>query len=364
VTFASSAVAATTVVGATARMPRHSEASMIRSADGRLLLAWSAFAETHVPAPGTTTEDPTAREWAHSRDNNPAEIRVLTGDGSGDGWGDERSLVDNDAGINVMQPAFARLSGGDLGLSYSRRQSARDARRFFVRSADEGRSWSAPVDVAGLDGYVTAAHDRLLTLRSGRILQPCHRLHDGRISSFAAWSDDGGTNWRLSNELELEHPVPGALYGFWEASVAERADGSLLMAGRTALGEVFGSVSTDAGETWSAPQPLGVTAPSAPSMLRSLGADRLLLVHNTAYRPGELMQGPRTPLVASVSDDGGENWWLWRTLEADPEHWFHYVSCLVEPDAVRLSYSVTNPATRLWSLAILTSDVPEFSAGR
>jgi hypothetical protein len=351
------------VVAADEAAPRHSEASVLRALDGRLLLAWSAFSAVDGPAPGTAASDPAAREWAHSRDNNPAEIRLTASDDGGSTWGLSRRIVGNDAAINVMQPALARLPDGALALSYSRRQSADDAARWFMSSDDEGLSWRPPVMIASVGdadatGYVTAAHDRLLVLGSGRILQPCHTFVPGGIAAFVARSDDGGRTWRSSRTLRVDRPVPGALHGFWEAGVAERPDGSLLLAGRTAVGRVYASESFDAGETWSEPVPLTVVAPSAPSLLRALGDGRLILVHNTDYREGELMQGPRTPHVASVSADGGSTWQPFGLVEEGPDRWFHYPSCLVEEDALLLSYSVTDPETRHWSLAFQRLTAP------
>jgi hypothetical protein len=339
------------LVPADAAEPRHSEASAVRLADGRILLAWSAFAATAAPPPGTETDDPTAREWAHSRDNDPARIDALVSSDDGATWTDRRTLVPHGGGINIMQPAFARLPDGGLALSYSDRTSRSLSRRLFVRSDDEGATWTKPVDVTGVDGYVTASNDRLIVLRSGRLVQPMHQLLGESIAAFVAYPDDAGRTWAHSARLELPHPVADALYGFWEASVAELDDGSLLLMGRTVLGEVYGSRSRDGGRSWSEPSPTGVTAPSAPSLLRATSDGRLLLFHNTEYRAGELMQGPRSPLVLSSSADGGAGWQVLARMESAADRWFHYPSCLVEGDRAFVTDSVTDPATREGSLA-------------
>ncbi len=341
------------VVPADTGEPRHSEASAVRLRDGSILLAWSAFSATAGPPPGTESDDPTAREWAHSRDNNPGRIDAVRSVDDGATWGERRTLVAHAAsgGINVMQPAFARLPDGSLALSHSDRTSRARSRRLIQRSEDEGSTWSEPVDVSGLDGYVTAAHDRLVVLRSGRLVQPLHRLADGSIATLVACSDDAGRSWQLSAPLELPQPVPGALYGFWEAAVAELHDDSLLLMGRTALGQLHRSRSHDGGRTWSAPEPSGVVAPSAPALLRAASGGRLVLLHNTGYRAGELMQGPRSPLLLSTSVDGGTTWQQQTALESAGDRWFHYPSALVEGERALVSYSVTDVSTREWSLA-------------
>ena len=69
-------------------------------------------------------------------------------------------------------------------------------------------------------------------------------------------SDDHGQHWRFSS-TSVDLPGRGAL----EPSVAETADGDLLMSLRTQLGTVFASRSHDLGEAWSAPQSLGLRSP-------------------------------------------------------------------------------------------------------
>src|SRR5262249_5789176 len=147
---------------------------------------------------------------------------------------------------------------GSLGLAYSWRHSEEEARRLFVRSGDGGRTWSEPVPVIDEPGYLTGAHDRLIVLSTGRLILPCHRLHDGELSTIVARSDDAGMTWQASALITLPVRVAGLQYGLWESSVAERADGSLLLVGRTVMGTIFGSASADGGLTWSGARSLGV----------------------------------------------------------------------------------------------------------
>ena len=80
-------------------------------ADGRLLLAWSRFSGSH--------------------DNARASIIGLISTDGGDTWGEERTLIDNSAGLNVMSPALRRLPDGDIGMLYNFRDSVRQACRHF-----------------------------------------------------------------------------------------------------------------------------------------------------------------------------------------------------------------------------------------
>ena len=354
----------TVLISATEHNPRNSEASLVVLSDGSWLLAWSSFSASATPPAGTERLEPYAREWAHSRDNNPAEIVAVRSFDRGRSWGSRMTLVGDDAGINVMQPSLLLLHDGRLAMSYSHRESPDAAQRFFTSSADGGQTWSPKVDMTNLGGYVTGAHDRMIRLRSGRLLQPCNRLDEGVASTVITVSDDEGLSWRPTWQIELPGVTPGYLSGIWEASVVERANGTLLLGARTARGVVYAAESDSSGDSWSAPVPLSVAAPSAPVLLRSLPdeagpGERLLLFHNSTVEPGQPMLGRRTPLVVSTSEDGGQLWRMGNALEDDPERWFHYPACTVVDDVLVMTYSVTEPETRQWSLAVKTLQLSE-----
>lgn len=338
--------------------PRHSEASWLALPD-RTLLAWSAFSTAaHVPVPDTAT----GREWAYSRDNNPAEIRLLESRDAGSTWGAEAVLVPNDAGINTMQPSLLALDGGAMGLSYSVRESPTSARRVFRRSGDGGRTWTDPVDMTGISGYVTAAHHRMLRLSSGRLVQPCHQVAGDEAEVVVTRSDDGGSTWHATARIGLPEQRSGHLSGFWEPSVIEVADGDLLLVGRSALGMVHGCRSADGGTTWSAPTPLGVAAPSAPCVLLGAGS-HIFLLHNGGFDPHAPMSGPRNTLQVSVSADLGYTWRPGPTIHEHDELWFHYPAWSLVGDRIHLALSVTDPRTRRWSLAIQDLTVPDLLGG-
>ncbi|GAA2249322.1 glycoside hydrolase [Herbiconiux moechotypicola] len=339
---------------ADAREPRHSEPSLIEIDAGgtpELLLAWSAFSASSRARGATGAA---AREWEFSRDNNAAEIRLLRSRDGGLSWSEPELLVADSGGINTMQPAFIGLADGRLGLSWSVRDSPSRARRLFATSEDGGRTWSEPVDMTGDPGYVTAAHHRLVRLRTGRLLQPCHRLLGDELQTVVALSDDDGRSWVASDPIALHGGGGGAghQHGLWEASVVELDDGHLLLAGRTATGRVHASRSHDAGEHWSAPEPLDVVAPSAPCILVHRGGGRVALIHNPGFDAHAVLAGARTRLTTSMSADGGRTWSPGRTLFDDTHRWFHYPAMLPRADGGLLALSVTDPRTRLWNLVL------------
>lgn len=334
----------------TPEFPRHSEASAIQLKNGEILLVWSKFtgrgdnATAHV-AGVTGDRDQLFRTYIEG-DNNRAQIAAAVSEDRGESWQHERVIVENTAGLNVMSPALARLPDGGIGLVYSHRESTTEASRLFRRSDDEGQSWSAPIRITH-DGYKTGCHDRFLVLNSGRLIVPLHCTDDWHLHHLhvrVARSDDNGQSWQLSDAVELPKVSDSGESGCIEPDVAQRADGSLLMVIRTAMGTIFRAESHDEGETWHSLRSMEVVAPVAPSLLRRIpGTDDLLLIWNWHYNWRERLGGTRRPLACAISTDGGNSWpWSRRKiLEDDPAFTYAYPSCLFINDAAYVTYFVT-----------------------
>jgi hypothetical protein len=334
----------TTFREATEAFPRHSEATAVKLKDGQILLLWSKF---EGRGDNATANISGAEAHILHDDNGLASIAGATSDAAGLAWGEERVVIPNDAGLNVMSPALARLADGGIGLVYSKRNSATDASRLFCRSDDEGATWSEPVTMPQEDVYQTGCHDRLAVLDSGRLVAPLHCTSDWNAHHLhvrVAWSDDHGATWSLGDPIALPKVSDSGESGCIEPDVTQRADGTLLMAIRTAMGTIFRAESSDGGETWTGLRSMEVVAPVAPSLLRRIpGSDDLLLIWNWRYDWTERLGGTRRPLAAAISQDGGDSWPIAgrKTIEDDPGATYAYPSCLFVDDVAFVTYFVT-----------------------
>ncbi len=150
-----------------------------------------------------------------------------------------------------------------LHVLFSRAGSGKKINQFFIRTSTDGGQSFAPAReiTTAFDGF-NAILDKPwirgnpighgIAHSSGRLIVPVHvatsddhnDFHDGVIVS-----DDGGLTWKAGGVVV----VPEKSEGESEPSVAERADGSLIMAVRTrpdCFRRAF-AISTDAGNTWS-----------------------------------------------------------------------------------------------------------------
>ena len=314
---------------------RKSEPSLVSLKDGTVLLAYA----THT---------------GHS-DNDPAPIVARQLSASGLPMTEERIIVPPPpGGFNAMSPALRRLPDGRIGMLFSYRQSTTEASRRFTASSDEGATWSPPVIVAG-GQYKTGCHDRFTVHSSGRLLAPCHCTDDWNghyLHVRVARSDDAGATWTLGEPIRLPqvhwpansgHSVM-IESGCIEPGTVERADGSVLMTIRTAMGTQFKSESFDRGETWSAPHSMEVISPVAPAHLSRLpGSDHLLLLWNADYDPNAPLEGERHTIMSCVSTDGGRSWPLARRklLYHDLERSVDYPTVLYRGDTAWITLRIS-----------------------
>lgn len=299
--------------------PRNSEGSFVQLKDGTLLFAYSHFS------------------GAKGNDDAPADIVSRSSHDGGLTWSktDSAPLVAREAATNVMSVSLLRLHDGRIALFYIRKDSIASAHIFVRFSSDEGRTWSASIQCIHDAGYYVLNNDRVIQLRSGRIVLPV-ALHSTPSGSFTSegrsmvyLSDDGGTTWRRSRTV-LHVPTPSP-QGLQEPGVVELRDGRLMMFMRTALGSQYLSYSSDGGETWTTPQPSSIQSPLSPATIRRIpSTGDLLLVWNDHSRVDPSLRvsahsyGKRTPLTVAISRDDGKTWIHVHDISDDPDGCFCY----------------------------------------
>ena len=155
--------------------PRNSEGAFLDLRDGRIVFVYSHFL------------------GAAASDHAKARLAARYSSDTGDTWGEPTfiPIPGEDAAMNVMSVSLLRLANGDLGLFYLLRLSWHEMRMHLMRSADEGRTWSAPVNCMPAGGYYVVNNDRVVRLASGRIIIPAAR-HPARADRNEAAAVD----WR------------------------------------------------------------------------------------------------------------------------------------------------------------------------
>ncbi|SNS91809.1 sialidase family protein [Rhodococcoides kyotonense] len=200
---------------------------------------------------------------------------------------------------------FVRDSSVVWLLWTSQHAGNQDTARVLRRiSTDGGVSWGEPhVLIPETDAGGVFVRQPVIALPSGRLLLPvfhCVKIEGrkwvgDRDYSGVMISDDDGETWR-------EVVVPESL-GCVHMNIVVASDGSLVALYRSRWADfVYRSVSTDDGDTWSAPAPTELPNNNSSVQAVALTDGRLALVYNHSSALDATSR--RTSLYDEIDDDG------------------------------------------------------------
>jgi sialidase-1 len=342
------------IEAATAETPRSDTASVAELSDGRLMVVYHKY----------------ERGKHGGRDHGLCRIWSKVSSDGGGSWRQPRMLVDVAKGdMNVQAPALLRTRAGELLLICLRAHGSGGSSTMCVfSSGDEGGSFTSldPVWKRSKGQLLQGGASSLVELESGRLLLPFHggggNQWKQRNSAWCFLSDDKGKTWQRSTAVDL--PKRGAM----EASVAELADGTLLMSLRTQLGGPYLSRSADGGKTWSAADSIGLEGGESCTCLRRIPGtkDVVLFWNSSRYSKRHHHFGERTPLTAAMSSDGGRSWRVIGNIASDPKAEYANLDCFFtsKGDAI-LTYMYARPAWNRRQIHLKAALIPRawFSEG-
>ena len=320
-----------TIAEAGADNPRNDTASIVEFPDGRLMVVWHKYSAS--PEKGG--------------DFGVARIYAKNSLDGGLTWQGERMLVDAAPGdVNVQAPALCLLPSGEILLICLRAHARDSTSMLLLRSRDDGRTFERGGSIweRSRGQWLQGGASSLLRLSDGRLLAP---FHGGEGTQFGQhnvircfMSDDEGHSWRMSQGC-VDLPMRGAM----EASVAELADGCLMMSIRTQLGAVFASRSDDGGDTWELAQATGLKAPESCTCLRRVSGtnDLVLFWNDSDYDPTHHHYGERSPLSAALSHDAGESWKKLGDIETGHAEYTNLSCTFTSSGVAILTYMASEP---------------------
>lgn len=309
--------------------PRNSEGDFVSLKDGRILFVYSHYTGNS------------------SSDHAPAHLAGRISEDGGKTWSaNDKIILQNEGGMNVMSVSLLRLQNGDIALFYLRKNSTEDCIPFMRISTDEAETWSDAIQcITDKNGYFVLNNDRVIQLENGRLLMPV-ALHNtpesewkNQADLFCYYSDDNGQTWnsgqKVPNTTDIVTQEPG---------VIEMEDGRIMMYIRASGGFQQLSFSSDHGETWSHIKTSNIPSPLSPASIEKIpGTKDWLLVWNNNDGSNSETKTHRTPLTVALSNDEGNSWEELKNLHVDPEGWYCYTAIhFVNESAVLLGYCAGN----------------------
>ena len=310
--------------------PRNSEGSFATLASGRVIFIYSQF-------------------YGGNGDESPARLVKIHSDDQGRSWSAPVTVVENTAGNNVMSVSLLRLASGKLAMFYCIKNSWIDCRPHMRLSTDDGETWTEPRLIQQAPGYFVLNNDRVIQTAKGRLIVPLafHRSRgtnphtskswDARAIATWLYSDDEGATWTESSSWWAMPVRSGS--GLQEPGVVELADGSLFSWSRTDQGTQYGFRSTDAGKTFTPPEPTELKSPNGPASIKRLpGSSDLLAIYNDYSGQFPFSLKKCNFFVAALSTDGGKTWPQRKLIESDPDGLYHYTAIHFIGDAMLIGY--------------------------
>ncbi|MCE7070868.1 glycoside hydrolase [Dyadobacter sp. CY327] len=305
--------------------PRNSEGDFATLKDGSILFIYTRFT-------GKSASDYAA-----------AYLVSRTSSDGGKTWSkDDRLVVENEGGMNIMSVSLLRLKSGKLALFYLRKNSVYDCKPMMGISSDEGKTWGKPSSCIDRTEYYVLNNDRVIQLKSGRLLMPValHKTERGKDDInqqgmlYCYYSDDEGKSWQPSAQVRNNSKMITQ-----EPGVIELKDGRVMMFARTDSGVQQVCYSKDKGKTWSDIEPSKIASPVSPASIARIPATGdLLLVWNNNDGSIPATKGKRTPLTTAVSKDDGKTWEHLKNIEEDPSGSFCYTAIHFTKNDVLLAY--------------------------
>ncbi len=334
---------------------RNGEGTFVRLKDGRIMYAYTHYIGSNFA------------------DDGHADIYAVYSSDEGESWTEPALLLAHDEkSQNYMSPAIVRMSDGNLGMAFDRKErkeTGTDCVPYFACSSDDGKTWTKPVPCYIKDGYTCLVNDSMVCLKNGRIMisvagyRPDYlpeSVHGSCVTFI--YSDDCGKTWELMPTAVCS-PFTDKI-GLQEPGVYEYEDGSLWMYCRTTYGFQYESFSKDSGVTWTPAVPnFNFTSPDSPMRVKRVGELTVAVFNPQPYYPSRLDLSSsgtprRTPFVMAVSRDDarsfdatGKSYCSFGlsdfrdslyTLENDPENAFCYPAIIETKDGFLVAYYHSN----------------------
>jgi len=246
--------------------------------------------------------------------NKDINIVIRRSRDNGKTWTDIETIVDFPLGKSVSDPSMIvdRVTG-EIFLFYNFMDLENEKDIYYlhmVKSADHGKSWSAPVDITSQitkpewrTDFKFITSGRGIQTRSGKLLHCLVNLNNG-LHLFG--SDDHGKTWFL-----IDTPIMPAD----ESKLVELADGTWMINSRVnGKGMRYVHTSTDKGKTWKTEPEPGLIDPGCNgSFIRYTSIEDGFKQDRLLFSNAKMANG-RQNMTVRLSYDEGKTWTEGKTI--------------------------------------------------
>jgi len=275
------------------------------------------FASAHASTIAETPARTLLAAWFGGSGEGRDDVEIqLSRKAAGESWSAPRPVT-SAPDIPVWNPVLFQ-DADTTWLFFKIGPSPREWVGAYIRSGDDGRTWSAVTYLpAGLTGPVRTKPLALPdgTWLAGSSVEAGYRggtPAGAPYRGWAAWverSGDRGRTWSKHGPVT----VPGEPFGVIQPTLWIGAGGEIRMLTRSTerIGRIVAASSADGGRTWSPGHATSLPNPNAGIDVVRLRDGRLVLVYNH-------LPAGRAAIHLAVSSDDGGTWTAPRVLESGP----------------------------------------------
>lgn len=259
-------------------------------------------------------------DWDHGGFTDTVFFQRSTNQGST--WSDPAPLVRTPG--NPAQ-CFSTINpeSGEFLVFYNDRGNS----FMLARSDNKWKNWTfQEMHTPDNTPINTISYGNAIWVNNGNQKRVICGFHGGGLGSGTFYSDDGGVNWTVSDRINVPNTIPNIWQtGAVEPTMVQLSDGRILMYIRNSNFNIWKSISTDLGASWSEPVKTDLyCGDNSWITLKKLKDERIILIWNNAkaLRP-EVTHDKwnftgREVLHIAISEDDGKNWIGFRELALDP----------------------------------------------
>lgn len=255
--------------------------------------------------------------------------------------------------VAMWNPVLFQKEDGTVMLFYKVGVTIPEWKTWVITSSDNGETWSKPKELVEGDcsGGRGPVKNKPIRLINGDILAPAS-FEGETWDAFVDISEDEGTTWNQSeivpvrragyNSQMVDYPYNKHRCfgkGVIQPTLWQDEKGEVHMLLRSTSSKIFRSDSTDNGRTWNLAYATSLPNNNSGIDLVKLPGGLLVLIYNPTDNLPNYYKGPRTPLIASYSEDNGESWKDLVTLEDGPGGFSYPAVICNDKNEIFISYT-------------------------
>lgn len=247
----------------------------------------------------TNTKDGLLLAYFGGKYEGHQDVAIFTSRYQNGLWSEPIQIIDGRINDSIKKacynPVLFTYPDGEIILFYKIGKNVQDWDGYFIRSHDDGYTWSQPEKLP--ESFLGPTKNRPLLL-GNKLLCPSSTEIDGWKVHFEV-TEDRGKTWRKTNKIEQPN------WNIIQASILKHPDGKLQFICRSQEESIASAFSFDDGENWT--EVFATHLPNNNSGIDGItlkDGNHLVVYNHVKSKESSFTTNKRSPLNVALSTDG------------------------------------------------------------